>query len=578
MSDLLDKYRSSRRAGADISARASSPSRSSLYPRLSSLDREKYSSDRYNNTPSTTSRLRYPQSAERAPSESSFTSKYKLYSDAVKESESSISDRLKPDSSFTARSKSNGLDEYRSESKRYTRNYELDGLKKNLEAKYGLGSTRDETDRNSRLFGSPANSRRSRNELGGRSSNVSHTARDKYRITKPSIESPRSGGFLSRIFTYFTSNEHTDDNDTSHPSSFFEKPRVKKVSFSDSIKREDDFDEVDDVVTRAREKERTLVLENYRNLEQEHKKVLLLLEEIELENKELKSELSKVHDTYTAKLDEIENDLFDKNVVADQLRINSDRKHTEEINSLKSAQEQEISRLQKSHERELAQLKSVHEEETRLQKDENSKLQKKIRELDEKLFDTGFELKQVKRDLDIQVRKNHEMQVEMSLRDRFRAAKLPADEVNEYFIKSSRIEQKIEALRRVAETPSSSKPQQFTKTETNIEENLKTLEKMTKSFQFTELDDCEKYYESAHRFLSDSSNKAEEIISQLEQDDQSSSSQILTQYLTLKRLNELGYKLSSVKELINDCKVLKEFKDSDVDVNDIYLRVRSELF
>ncbi|KAG5420809.1 hypothetical protein I9W82_002690 [Candida metapsilosis] len=570
MSDLLDKYRSSRRATEN---RTSPPPRRSLYPQLSSLDREKYSSDRYTNFSSATSGLRDKLANEKAQYEP-VTAKYKSYSDTVNERESLLPDRLKSDY-LNTRLKRSDLDDA-NDFKRYSRNYELDGLRKNLEAKYGLNS-KEENDKHSRLFSSPIkslNARRPRTELGSRL--ASHTSKDKYRISKPTTESPHNSGFLSRIVNYFTSNEHSDDNNLRESPSFLEKPRAKKVSFSDSIGR-DDFDEVDEVVSRAREKERLWALENFRTLEQEHKKVLLLLEDVELENKKLKSELSKVHDAYTAKLDEIENDLFKKSVEADQLRINNERKYAEEINQLKSAQEVEISKLRKSHEKELSHLKSIHEEEVHLQKDENSKLQKKIRELDEKLFDTGFELKSASRDLDFQVRKNHEMQVEMSLRDRFRAAKLPAEEVNKYFIKSSRIEQKIEALRRVVQPPPA-RPQQFVKTETNIEENINTLEKMTKSFQFTGLEDCEKYYEVAHKFLTDSSNKSEEIISQLEQDSNASQSRILAEYLTLKRLNELGYKLCSVKELINDCKVLEEFKDSDANINDIYVRVKSEIF
>lgn len=578
MSDLLDKYRSSRRVN---DSRTSPTYRSSLYPRLSTLDREKYTSDRYTNVSSTTNGLRDKLASEKPLYEPSVSSKYRLYSDTVKDRESFVPDRLKSDATFALKSKRNDLNDYRSESKRYVKNHELDGLRRNLEAKYGLSSTRESTGLNPRILGSPVRSfnfaqRKSNGELGRRFATSSPPSRDKYRVSKPSTDSSRSSGFLSRIVNYFTSNEHADDNSPQDSSNFFERLQMKKVSFSDSTGR-DDIDEVDEVVTRAREKERLLALENYRSLEQEHKKVLLLLEDVELENKRLKAELSRVHDTYTAKLDEIENDLFKKSVEADKLRTDSERKYTEEIAHLKSIHEAEASRLRKSHEKELAQLRSIHQEEVLHQKNENSKLQKKVRELDEKLFNTGFELKQVGRELELQVRKNHEMQVEMSLRDRFRAAKLPAEEVNKYFIKSSRIEQKIEALQKVVEG-TLQRPQQFLKTDTNIEENLKTLEKMIKTFQFGELDDCERYYNVAHKFLTDSASKSEEIIQQLEREDSSNQSRVLSEYLTLKRLNELGYKLCSVKELINDCKVLREFKDSEADINDIYLRVKLEIF
>ncbi|KAI5970925.1 hypothetical protein CANMA_000085 [Candida margitis] len=579
MSDLLDKYRASRRAN---DGRISPPSRSALYPRLSSLDREGYTSDRYTDVSSSTAGLRDKLASERTRYQPSVVSKYDLYSDAVKDRGVSFSDGVKLDSSFATRLGRNDLDDKRTKTKPHGRNYELDGLRKNLEAKYGLASN-EATERSSRILGSPlkplnAAQRRSRNEISRRFADSSPYTRDKYKVTKPATETPHSNGFLSRIVHYFTSNEHNDYDGAkdSSNSDYLDNHRGKRVSFSDDIGR-DDFDEVDEVVTRAREKERLLALENFRSLEREHKKVLSLLEDIQLENKKLKSELSRVHDTFTAKLDEIENDLFNKTVEADQLRVNSERKHTEEITQLKAAHEAEVLRLRKSNEKELTQLKSIHEEEVRQLKDENSTLHKRIRELDERLFDTGFELKQAGQELDLQVRKNREIQVEMSLRDRFRAAKLPAEEVNDYFIKSSRIEQKIEKLRKQVESPSP-KPQQFLKTDTNIEENLRALEKMTKSFQFSGLGDCERYYEVAHKFLTDASNKSEDTIQQLELDNESNPSRILSEYLTLKKLNELSYRLCSVKELINDCIVLSEFKDSDANINDIYLRVKSEIF
>lgn len=582
MSELLDKYRSSRRVNE---GRTSPPLRSSLYPRLSPLNRDKYTTDWYANISSSTTGLRDKLVDEKMQHKPS--SKYEFYSDSINNNASSLSDRLRSDSFPIARVGTDDRKDAVNESRRHGKNHELERLRKNLEAKYGLHSTKEETERSSRLtgssriIGSPIKSfnhsqGRPRSEFGRKYADLP-PSKDKYRVTKPSTVSPQGSGFLSRIVNYFTSNDHNEYDDAKDSSnSDLDRLRVKKVSFHDDVGR-GDIDEVDEVVSRASERERLLALENYRSLEQEHKRVLLLLEDIELEKDKLKSELNRVHDTYAAKLDEIENDLFNKTVEADKLRIDSERKYNDEFNQLKSAHEVEVSRLRNTHEKELTQLKTIHQEEVAELKNDNSKLQKKIRELDEKAFDTGFELKQVKRELDIQIRKNHEMQVEMSLRDRFRAAKLPSEEVNEYFIRSSRIEQKIDLLQKEGKNPPS-KAKQFKKTESNIEENLKTLERMTRTFQFEELDDCEKYYDVAHKFLNDSAARSEEIIQQLETSDLLDPSRVLLEYMTLKRLNELSYKLCSVKELINDCKVLREFKDSDADVNDIYLRVKLEIF
>ncbi|KAI5957375.1 hypothetical protein KGF54_000303 [Candida jiufengensis] len=540
MSDLLNKYREPRSNNGVL---RSSPARrvSSLYPKLSSLDRDRSDSlnqDRYR----TTSRLRNEEvindRSYRPSTTSSLAQKYNYSSQS----------RINNPSTFQSDSFASRI-----------RKYDLDD---------NIGNS--STEKPSRYLGSPIRTLNGSVRRRDPSYNKNILSTDNYRISKPS-QPTHGNGFLSKLVNFFTANE--DEYDESEGSKYFIKS-PKKVSF-------DKFDEVDEVINRGKLREQEEEMENYRTLKRDHDEILSQLQNEKYENTKLYSELQN----YKLKFNEIENELFNKNVEIDQIQI----KHRKEIDKLNQDFDDENNRLKAFYEKNLKTLETtieknnhLHEQQSKTQKQEITSLEKKIQELDEKLFDINFELKQQTKELNAQISKNNSIQVEMSLKERFKSSKLSEEEVNKYFINSSKIEQEIEKINQKIGNHylnESAILSNFQKTESNIERNLKILNDMIQSFNFNQLSSCERYYDQAFEFLNSTSSSLNESIGELKQSNNIDYELLLTEYLSLKRLNELSYRLCNVKELINDCKILKEFTANDnIDIHNIYFKIKNEMF
>ncbi|KAI5961856.1 uncharacterized protein KGF55_003827 [Candida pseudojiufengensis] len=542
MSDLLNKYRESRASNGVL---RSSPARrvSSLYPKLSSLDRDTsdyLDHDHYRRTSRLRSEEHENDRSYRPTTTSSIADKYNFTSQPRRRTTSTTN----PQESFATRKRRYDLDDTNSKTT------------ERISGKY-LGSP----------IRSINNTIRRRDPSYTRSSVIS----DNYRISKPSTPS-HGNGFLSKLVNFFTANG--DEEDQAESSEYFLKS-PKKVSFDKKF----DFDEVDEVINRGKLREKEEELEKYRILQRDHQKLLTQLENENYEKKKLNSELQNLK----IKNDVLENDLFNKNVEIDQL-VN---KHRQELERLNNGFELEYKKLQTLYNKNLKELESTieknnhqHEQTSNTQRQEITKLENKIHELDEKLFDTNFELKQQTKELNSQISRNNSIQIEMSLKDRFKSSK--EEEINNYYLNSSKIDQEIRKLQNKIGNNNDFPTQStiFQKTENNIEQNLKILNEMIQHLNFNQLDKCENYYDKAYEFINSNTKELEDIIKSLKQSSNPDLESILIEYLNLKKLNELNYHLSDVKELINDCKILRDFvKDYDldtVDLAEIYCKIKSE--
>ncbi|KAI3406931.2 hypothetical protein KGF56_000223 [Candida oxycetoniae] len=438
----------------------------------------------------------------------------------------------------------------------------------------------------------------------------------RYKVSKPtnSKHTNKKNGFISRIFNYLTANdddddENDDDDDDDNEYEYVadvageygeeekqNKGEAKRGFAERGVKFRDgkrsynkEYDEVDEAIALRKETERQSTIAQLREVQKEHRKLSAQLINEQRENKRLVRERERIEEQlslrtnhYEKRINMLENELFEKNVELDKSVSQGEVQRKADINRLEREHEETILSLQKEHQKELHRLDEAHQETVRILQQENTELEEKNRELDEKLFNTNFELQQVKKELATQTQRSNAIQVEVSLRDRLRQARLTESEINHYYAKSSRIEHEIAKLAdKVHTTP---KGKDYAKTASHIEETLASLENIVETLDFEELENIETYYNSAQEFLTTSVSECESLIQGLSTNNNNNTNpkknyfRLLNEYYSLKRLNELSFKLLYVKELLQECKILKEFSDTDIDIREIYKRVKVESF
>ncbi|CAK9437567.1 uncharacterized protein LODBEIA_P19450 [Lodderomyces beijingensis] len=630
MSDLLDRFKDSRR-----SATFREPI-SSLYPRISGFDRETATTNvrrgREADTELSPVRRNGVRFADAVPElePTNWRKKYGEYTRSPKHELETAprSASTRDETSFAARMRKYedlgiaGGDGSSNTTNKYTSRRRNSPSK--FQSKQSRSSLLDSTTRPSKEIDS-----RSRLSLLRRASSLkdSPVSIDRYRISKPphkSSPSDSKNGLLSKIFNFFQGNEDEEEDENEREAEV-EGNNLRRYTrtvadeaddydyddFSHSTRKartlrlknryDEDLDEVDAAISRSKQLERVetekqQLEKKYRDLQREYKAVADQVEDERQEKTKLALEHKRVTQTYEARIEEykakiiryeeqiteLENELFNKNVQLDKFTSQSERKFKQQVSQIEEEYETKARATKLEHEKEVNELRDFFTKQVEGAKQRNHELEAKLESMDKQLFDTGFELKQFQRDLQHLTEKNSSIQLEISLRERFRQARTSQSDLNHLYAKSSHIENEIAKLEK--RNHSSGKQQQlsakdYQKTQTNIDKTVSHLNEMIDNLEFDGLADCEAYCSNVDEFLSNKVLEVENLISNLQLSTHRDNTQvILTEYLHLQRLLELCLKVLNVKQLVSNCKILKEFSNNPaIDVKSIYTQVKAEI-
>ncbi|CAI5756196.1 unnamed protein product [Candida verbasci] len=402
---------------------------------------------------------------------------------------------------------------------------------------------------------------------------------DKYRISKNGKSKADNGGILSKLVNYFTHNENEEDFNNLHQS-------ARKALNLNSPKRDrytsrmgvfnDDNDKVDELINHTKELEHKNTINRIKSLELELRESKKIIIEEREENEKLNNELKDIDASYMKRLKILEQE-------NESLRT-SEYKYKQDLQELKKHYDDEISNILETHELELNKLEQVHLKQLSKFKNTDSELITKINTLEETIFDLNFESNQLKKENEKLHLKSINLEIELSLKDKLRISMISDNELDLLYKESSKIDFEIDKLEKEKLESSIDKDyfaNKYSKTETNIENIKIKLENITKTLNFEEFTECETYIQSATNYISNMKLKCNNNIKSISNTSSSSSSsnvkKLLIEYNTLKRLNQLSLNLLQTKELLKDCKILQEYKDSSVDIIDIYCKIKREI-
>ncbi|RLV91561.1 Beta-glucosidase 2 [Spathaspora sp. JA1] len=365
-----------------------------------------------------------------------------------------------------------------------------------------------------------------------------------------------SPGILSRLYSYFTNPGEDDDvkmlKNSARNILHIDPVTEKKVAFddrTDSIRSRRQFeidsekDAVDEAIRRSKERERNLENERLKNLEYER------LKNLEKLNNRLEVELRQ----------EV---LNKENVVR-------------EYDNLKSKYEQETSQLQEM-------IESLKTEIITKEKKERKQMEE-LKNFEHEKYRMELALGEVKKELEIQLQKNKTIPIEVELRVKLKSVRLGNDvQLNPLYIEFAQICKRINDLEQEYRAKYSTEPE--------VQETLitKQIQRVDKKFDvasselknYTEslenqaiLEPYENFFGECVRYLDKNRTKIWKFIDSLvetETPDSRNYKEMFANLHCLKSLNNLSRRLVELKELLNDCKILEEFKTSGVDVPKIY--------
>ncbi|EGW33768.1 uncharacterized protein SPAPADRAFT_64997 [Spathaspora passalidarum NRRL Y-27907] len=376
-----------------------------------------------------------------------------------------------------------------------------------------------------------------------------------YRITKTPRKKhnvQESPGILSRLYKYFSKPGESDDvkilKNSARNVLHIDPVAEKKVAFhepAESVRtrRQFEFDSEKDVVDEA--------IRHSKELSIEHQRFKALQQQYNRLEEELKHEISN-------------NEKLVEQFIKD-------------TDDLKIKYEQEKAQLQETIE--------LLNAEIRTKDDKAKEIVQQLEYSEHEKYDLELRLDDLTKELDAQVEKNKIIRTEMELRERLKS-KLENDTIlHGIYKESAQIEEKIHKL--IQEYPAEELPvsllesnaaNKYQRTEENINNALTDLKEFTLSLADTDFEPYDKFYDKVENFLNNAKSKIWNLIDPIAESSGSRNyyEKMLSNLFCLKRLNTLSYKSAQVKNLINDCKILDEYKTSGVDVSAIYQNITQE--